>query len=129
MKIDIVNRQGVPIELQPVAGAGVTVRQTAPVPVLVKNKRIDIEPQQKPDIGIDVVNKVAFGSGVVTVKSENQYMEWWKADKLIENKWYVLYDDKGDLLKIWIGRKLFARKGEDGEKKTNYFPLVFPIVF
>lgn len=129
MRIEIESQQDVSIELQPVNETGVTLEQAAPVPIVVKNKTIDIEPQQKPDIGIDIVNKVAFGSGVVIVESENQYMELWRDNKLDAKKWYILYDDKGDLLKIWMGRKLFARKGEEGEKKTNVFPLVFPIVF
>ena len=129
MRIEIESQQDVSIELQPVNETGVTLEQAAPVPIVVKNKTIDIEPQQKPDIGIDIVNKVAFGSGVVIVESENQYMEMWRDNKLDAKKWYILYDDKGDLLKIWMGRKLFARKGEEGEKKTNVFPLVFPIVF
>lgn len=128
MKIDIVNQQGVPIELRKVVN-GIIVQNSPAVPVEVKNRRITVEPQQKPDVGIDIVNKVAFGSGVVIVESENQYMEWWKADKLVENKWYMLYDGQGDLMKIWVGRKLFARKGEEGEKKTNVFPLTFPIIF
>lgn len=129
MKIDIINQQGVSIELQPVGGAGVTVRQTAPVPVVVKNKRIDIEPQQQPNVALDIVNKVAFGSGVVILESDAQYTELWMAGKIHPNKWYVLYDEKGDLQKVYMGRKLFARKGKEDEPKTNVFPLVFPIIF
>lgn len=129
MNIDIINQHGVPIELKPVEGADVNVKQSAPVPVVVKKKHIDIEPQQQPNVALDIVNKVAFGSGVIIVKTEAAYLEMWDANTLDPKKWYVLYDEKGNLLKIWLGRKLFARKGDEEERKTNVFPLVFPVVF
>lgn len=55
MKIEIINQQGVPIELQPVAVAGVTFGQTDPIPVEVKNKKISVEPQQQPNIAINIL--------------------------------------------------------------------------
>ena len=129
MQIDVTNQQGVPIELHPVTSAGVTVRQTEAVPVEVRKKQIAVEPQQQPNIGIDIVNKVAFGSGVIIVDSEQQYTQMWMDGQLDAKKWYVLYNSSNELQKVWLGKKLFARKGEEHETKTNVFPLVFPIVF
>lgn len=128
MKIDIVNQQGAPIELRRVVN-GVVVQNSPAVPVEVKKKTVNVEPQQQPNVALDIVNKVAFGSGVVILESDAQYSELWMAGKIHPNKWYVLYDEKGDLQRVYMGRKLFARKGKEDEPKTNVFPLVFPIIF
>lgn len=128
MNIDIINQQGAPIELHRVVN-GVVVQNSPAVLVEVKKKTVNVEPQQQPNVALDIVNKVAFGSGVVILESDAQYSELWMAGKIHPNKWYVLYDEKGDLQKVYMGRKLFARKGKEDEPKTNVFPLVFPIIF
>ena len=85
------------------------------------------DPYQSAYTGEQIDNMLG-GSIQRSKLSQAEYDALLKAGKIESDRWYMIYRDQAKtfLMKIYIGRLLFATRGD---KLSTGFPYVFPIVF